>query len=406
MKCGKLTCLAFVVVVLVLAFVVLPVATGYAQTKSSEATLDIGLLFGLTGFISSRDLPDYNETLIAADVLNERGGVTVKGQKYKFRMVAEDTKSTMDGVASAANRLAFDKKVKFVIGPLDFFAPAANQVLNPAKVLRVLHWSGISPGEVDASTPYTFLGGNATVANALTVVKYLKKAYPNVKKIAFVTPDDGSVPYLFPAIKGLLESNGITVVGDAIAFANEAQDYSPISAKINAVKEADAAAQFNGHLPQICGIVKGLRQLGNTKPYYAAVPTAMSEIVPIIGKTAAKDVITNSISYDDPSIPPIAKEICDKTVAKYGKEYSLYLNGAQSLYALKVAIEAAQSFDTTVVKTKWESMTKMDTLFGPGNVGGKKTFGINHVVTHPQVVQVLKNGVVTSAGWFDTGMIP
>ena len=132
----------------------------------------------------------------------------------------------------------------------------------------------------------------------------------------------------------------------------------------------------------------------------------MSEIVPIIGKTAAKDVITNSISYDDPNIPPIAKEICDKTVAKYGKEYSLYLNGAQSLYALKVAIEAAQSFDTTVVKTKWESMTKMDTLFGPGNVGGKKTFGINHVVTHPQVVQVLKNGVVTSAGWFDTGMIP
>ena len=194
MKCGKLTCLVFVVVVLVLAFMVLPVATGDAQTKSSEATLDIGLLFGLTGFISSRDLPDYNETLIAADVLNERGGITVKGQKYKFRMVAEDTKSTMDGVASAANRLAFDKKVKFVIGPLDFFAPAANQVLNPAKVLRVLHWSGISPGEVDSSTPYTFLGGNATVANALTVVKYLKKAYPNVKKIAFVTPDDGSVP--------------------------------------------------------------------------------------------------------------------------------------------------------------------------------------------------------------------
>ena len=70
MRCRNLTCLV-VGAVLTIGLVALPVATGYAQTKSSEATLDIGLLFGLTGFISSRDLPDYNETLIAADVLNE-----------------------------------------------------------------------------------------------------------------------------------------------------------------------------------------------------------------------------------------------------------------------------------------------------------------------------------------------
>ena len=73
--------------------------------------------------------------------------------------------------------------------------------------------------------------------------------------------------------------------------------------------------------------MKGLRQLGYKKPYYAALPTALSEIVTIAGKEACKDVITNAISYNEPGLPPIAKEICKRTVAKYGNDYSLYLNG-------------------------------------------------------------------------------
>ena len=42
----------------------------------------------------------------------------------------------MDGVTAAANRLVFDKKVKFILGPLAFFAPASATVIEPAKVFR------------------------------------------------------------------------------------------------------------------------------------------------------------------------------------------------------------------------------------------------------------------------------
>ena len=85
----------------------------------------------------------------------------------------------------------------------------------------------------------------------------------------------------------------------------------------------------------------------------------------------------------------------------------LYLTGADALFDLKYVIEAAKSLDPTVVKTKWESLSKIDTIFGPGVVCGEKTFGIkNHVVSHPQTVQILKNGVVVPGGIIDVGVIP
>jgi ABC-type branched-subunit amino acid transport system substrate-binding protein len=313
----------------------------------------------------------------------------------------------MDGVTAAANRLVHDKKIKFILGPTAFFAAAASPVCDQNKIMRVLTWCCNTPGELDASTPYSFLGCNASVAVAVAATKYLKKTYPNVKKVALVTPDDGAVPHLIPKVKKLLENDGLSIVGDIIAYPNEMQDFSPISAKINAAKDADAVFQANGLGPHIGAIVKGLRQLGNKKPYAAALPTSLSEVVTIAGKEAAKDVFTIAISANEQGLQPLAKEICKRTVAKYGPDYSLYLTGADSLWDLKYAIEAAKSLDPTVVKAKWETMSKFETIFGPGTVGGEKIFGIkNHVVAHPQAVQILKDGVVVSGGIVDIGTIP
>jgi branched-chain amino acid transport system substrate-binding protein len=407
MKRSRFLCLALCVIALSAGIAMTPLAAS-AQSKAAEAkTLEIGMLLSVTGFFSSREVPDYNETLIAADMINEKGGINVGGQKYKVKLLLEDCKSTMDGVTAAANRLVHEKKVKFILGPTAFFAAAAGPVVDPAKVLRVLTYSVNTPGECDATTPYAFLGANATMANVIATAKYLKKAYPKVKKIVLVHPDDGAVPVLFPIMKGLMEANGFTVLGEMVRYPNEMQDFSPIASKINSYKDADAAVQLNGIGPHVGGIVKGLRQLGNKKPYAAAIPTSLSEVVTIAGKEATKDVYTHAISYDEPALPPIAKEICKRTVAKHGKDYSLYLTGADALYDLKYVIEAAKSLDPTAVKTKWESLSKIDTIFGPGVVCGEKTFGIkNHVVAHAQSIQILKDGKVVPGGIVDVGVIP
>jgi branched-chain amino acid transport system substrate-binding protein len=410
MKRMKLFSLLSIIILVVGLIVVPAMTTCQAATtpKTSEAkTLNIGMLLSVTGFFSIREVPDLNQTKIAADIINEQGGITVKGQQYKVELFVEDCKSSMDGVTAAANRLVYDKKVKFIIGPTAFFAAAAGPVCDPNKVLRVITWCVNTPGEVDGSTPYAFLGGNGSVLTSVAATKYLKKAYPKVKKVAIVTPDDGAVPYVIPIAKNLLAKQGISVVGEPVAYSNEMQDFSPIAAKLNAIKDADAIFLQNGLVPALGGIVKGLRELGNNKPFAGSLPARIGQVVNITGVKAMKDVFTIAYTPKDPNIPSVAKEIINRTVAKYGADYQLEMSGPNCLWILKEVIKAAQSLDPTVVKGKWESMDKVETIFGAAKICGDKTFGIkHHVVASPQPVQILKNDVEAPAGWIDLGVIP
>ena len=51
----------------------------------------------------------------------------------------------------------------------------------------------------------------------------------------------------------------------------------------------------------------------------------------------------------------------------------MFLLNATGFWTLYKVIEAADSLDPAVVKAKWESMDKVDTLFGPGLMGGQES---------------------------------
>jgi branched-chain amino acid transport system substrate-binding protein len=383
-----------------------PPPTG-EQPTAEVKTLPIGALFSLTGFFSVREIPDYNETLIMADMINENGGVTVNGQKYNIEIVAEDCKTTMDGVTAAATKLVFDEGIKFTLGPTAFFAAAAGPVCDPNKVLRCITWCVHTPGEIDSSTPYAFLASNGSIIHSTALVKFMKENYPDVKKVAFVTVDDGAIPFVTPIAEDLLNRHGIEMVGDIISYPNEMQDMSPIVAKINAVKDADALFQQNGLGPHFGGIVKGLYETGWDKPIFGSLPTLLNEVITIAGEDASRNVVTVAYTPGDPALPPVAQELIDRTFAEYGEEYPLLLTGADSLWVLTKMIEKANSLDPEVVKATWESTDKVETIFGEACVSGDETFGLHHhVVPAPQGLQYMdENGNITG-GLVDVGCIP
>ncbi|MBN2187266.1 MAG: ABC transporter substrate-binding protein [Dehalococcoidia bacterium] len=393
-----------------IGLIIMLVAVSFAgcttPQPTGEKTLRVGMILGITGFFSVREVPDMNQAQFAADIINEEGGIKVGNERYKVELVVADTKSTMDGVTAAANKLVFDEKVKFVIGPTAFFAAAAGPILDPNKVLRFITWCVNTPGEVDASTPYAFMAGNGSVLTSSAAVKYLKENYPNVKKVSIVTPDDGAPPFVIPIAKNLLGAQGITVVGDPVIYPNETQDFSAFVAKLNAIKDADAILMQNGLVPHMGALVKGLRESGNYKPYAGSLPARASQVVTIAGADAMKDVFSIAYTPNDPKMPPIAKEIIERTAAKYGVDYQLEMSAPNCLWVIKEGIEAAKSLDPTVVKQKLESMDEVETIFGSAKISGEKSFGIKHVVASPQAVQIFKNGAETSAGWIDLGYIP
>ena len=400
---NTLKIIAGISLVLIMAGMLLLATPVISQAK----TLKIGVLESLTGWFSVHDVVDANEVKIVAEMINERGGITIKGKKYNIELIIEDAKSTLDGVNGAATKLAYDHRVKFVIGPNAFFSAAASPVFEPNKILHISGYATNTPSEVDASTPFGFLGYNGSVGNAYAGIMFLKKNYPDVKKVVFVHPDDGAIPYIAPIVKTALEANGISIVGDTIKYPNTLVDFSPIVTKINARKDADAVFHLNGFAQTIGPIVKGLRERGNYKLYAAPVPTHLSEIVTVAGKEATTNIFACGIDPNNPDNTDLMKEMIQRIEAKHGKSVSILFQGANSLWILKEVIEAAQSIDPAVVKSKWESMDTVETLFGTGIIGGDKTYGIkHHVVSHPIPFQTAMNGKVSNAGLVNPGPIP
>ena len=374
---------------------------GAAQQAKS---LKIGALVASSGWFSAIEATDVADLMNMVKIINERGGVTIKGQRYDIEIVTEDTKSTFDGCTAGANRLVFDKKVKFVLGPGGFFGPAAAPVFNPNKVLYVLGYATTQPGALGQGLPYGFLANIGSVGSFTTGCKALKSEFPNAKKVALVLPDDGAVPYLIPAVRRVLTLNGYTEVGEVVAFPNEMQDFSPVAAKLDAIKDADAILQVNGIPSQVGNILKNLRDLGNTKPYVGTAGSGATDITTIAGASAATNLVCLSFTLDDPSNPPLMKELIRRRTEAKTRFMGDYPN---LLYVLVNMMKAADSLDVEAVKAKWEKSNIVETLFGTGTVSGDQTYGIkHHAVGYPFPYQRVQDGKIVLTKWVDMGAIP
>lgn len=363
-------------------------------------TLKIGGLFCLTGFGSSAETLVAQGAELAEEWINEEGGITIKGEKYKVELVMEDMKGTADGAVAAATKLVYDHKVKIVIGTVvPFMVQAAGSVLEPAKVLRLVLYNCGMPSEYGPQTPYMFLTYDSTIEGMRAALDYLKEAYPKVKSVAYIIPDDGSVPYLDKLFREKATSMGykVATVGK---WAMTTQDFSPIITKVLASKP-EAIAFANGW-PQATGsMLKIIRDMGFKGPVFGCNYDDAYQIMEIAGKEASTDFFIHQIDLDSPDMTPMIKEIIKRAKAKYGKVYGMHVWGFNPLYELKQVIEKAQSADPKVLKDTWEKMKTIDTVYGLGRMGGLKTYGINHTVCAPCPIVSLMDGKVKWVKWVD-----
>jgi ABC-type branched-subunit amino acid transport system substrate-binding protein len=380
-------------------------ATGAAAQPAGPAkALRIGYIDSFTGWHSPLGLVERPDLENMTNIINERGGVTVKGQKYNIEIVAEDTKSGLDGTAAAATKLAYDQKVKFVIGPGGPFASAVTPILTPNKILNVIAFTNMMPPTMGPSAPYTFLAHNSSVGMFIAGLKAMKKEFPNVRKVAIVMPDDGSQRYLLPPVKRAMERQGIIMIGSEVAYPNEMLDMSPIAAKLNAIKDIDGFIHESGLAQSAANIMKALRELGNAKPYIVSTPADGNDIAAVAGKAGATNALCTNVFPNAPGNPPLLNELVKR---RPNQKVPLNVRGATSLYTLVNIIKAADSIDPVVVKAKWESMDKVDTLFGTGIISGDETYGIkHHAIGTPFAYEMMMDGKVTFGGWVDVGAIP
>jgi branched-chain amino acid transport system substrate-binding protein len=387
-KLSSVTAVCFVLSMLVL----FPLANSFAKEAAAEAkTLKIGLITSITGPIAPALKALADAAKPAQDLMNQRGGITIKGQKYLIEIIAEDDQSSPPGGVAAANKL-MQAGVKFIIAPQ---FPPTNMALAPiteeAKVVR-MKGMGIGKEELAPWMRYTFYG-TATILNIPTCYDYLVKKYPKVKRIAFVTPDDPGIGSNREATEREAKKRGLEIVFQE-AFKIGSEDFYPILTKA-LEKKPDAIDMIVAIPLWSSGIINQSRELGFTGPIFTAMLGDIHILNSLLNPKYAHDVFHAGADVLSPQMKPIVKDyraLVEKQLkTTLNMDHALLIEG---LYPLLQGIEKAQSFDTDKVAQTLENMKHIDTIYGPGRMGGEDVFGTNHVVYRPPMISRIVNGKV------------
>ena len=383
------------------------VVPGPARGADEAQKLRIGFLTGLTGFASDSERVHLQGGELAADWINQKGGITIKGQKYLVELVPEDHKCTADGAVAGATKLVFDQKVKYVAGTImPFIVAAVTTVTEPAGVIRSIGYNCGTPQEFSANTPYTFLSQNGTIGAIISGMGWLKKKFPETKTISVFIPDDGAIPYLEPHVRKYAKENGMEVKGDIIGWPLNTVDFKPFAMKAAKIN-ADAVAMANGWPAMVGSVLKGLRESGYDKPVIGMHYLQVQDILEVAGKEAGDKYYIHGLNLDDPEMTDLIKWILKTGKAKYNHErLAFWIEGFDPVYVLVQAIEKAQSLDPKDVKKAWEEMDTIDSSYGPAKMGGQETYGLRHAVVGPRPIAGLEKGVPISCGWIRDIVVP
>lgn len=388
-KCLVVFCVGLLAGVIVLM-------TG-SRSVSAENTLQIGSIWGLSGPGSHLGAIMRDGVELAEDWINDKGGITVNGQKYKIELLIEDNKNSAEGSASAATKLVHRNKVKFITGMnVPFQIDAVRSVTEREKVLLVA-------GKLSVLSPqhkFTFSGTQGFTVPIPGLYDFLLNAYPNVKTVGFTAHDEPGALATVNIARMVAESKGLKLF-DTVLTQFGTKEYYPTWTKI--LKDKPNAVDIGISFPDsLAANARQGRELGFTGPIVTQGTGDSHEMVQMIGEEFATDLIWAGFDMKAPDNPPMIKEIIKLWNEKYKKPFNLdALDAWSGLWALAQAIEKAQSFDPAEVVKTWESMTSIETPWGAGKMGGAKTFGVNHMVLAPAPISRLMNGKVDSTKWYE-----
>jgi branched-chain amino acid transport system substrate-binding protein len=384
--------LVLIVFCLLLLFALFTLLTSFAKEASAQAkTLKIGLISSVTGPMAPAFKPMYDAVKPTEDLMNQRGGVTVKGQKYNINIVAEDDQSSPPGAIAAVNKL-IQEGIRFIIPPMAMFTDLALiPTAEEAKILR-LKALGMGPEEVNPKTRYGFFA-DSTLYNIGPSFDYLVKTYPKVKRIAIIIPDDPGMTTALRLDEEETQKRGLQLVFTE-KFKIPTEDFYPILTKALEQKP-DAINMVVSIVPWAAGIINQSRELGFTGPIFAPCIFGDINLVnSMLNKKYAYDIFHGGPDVLSDKMLPIVKDL-RKLVEKANQPYIMdSMLGLDALYPLFQCIEKAQSLDPDQIVATIERMRDIDTIWGKGKWGGKEIFGVDHVIIRPVTPSRIVNGKV------------
>lgn len=360
--------------------VVLAVLLGWGWTVEAQAeskVLKLGVINPLTGPAAQWGLNTKCSLDSLKIFLNERGGVTVKGENYKIEVIHADDKYTVAGGRAAGEKLIYNDKIDFLVGsfgaePISGWAPLSTR----EKKLAVIGGPTWVP---KPDWPYLFRVSSSDDERSESLCSLMREKY-KCKSVLYIMTDD-LVGKLAKESALKFEKKRALEIKDFVLVPPQTKDFYPFLSK--ALKSNPDFLFLKVPPGSAALVVKQSRELGYKGQigYPTSMPGDIAKWQDIAGVEASQGFIGIMTSEEESS--PLGLEesaVREKVCTTFKSTDKAYSIGP---HILVMAIQQAQSLNPDEIlkvlrTTEFHSFHKMSL-----KAGGEKTFGIKNHMTVP-----------------------
>jgi len=191
--------------------------------------ITLGTAMQLTGRLANTGRYYGHGYQLAIDKINEKGGVTVAGKKYKLALKMLDSQSDVNLGVRQYVQLVTQEKVNFLLGPF-----SSNDALDDSSVAEKYQVPMVQGGGASSqifSRGYKYIFGTLPPADDYfsSTIKMLGKLEPKAKTVALVAADDSFDVSVAKGTRKLLKDAGLELVVDKQFRENNAEFSSILS---------------------------------------------------------------------------------------------------------------------------------------------------------------------------------
>jgi branched-chain amino acid transport system substrate-binding protein len=242
---------------------------------AQTGTITLGAAVQLTGALANTGRYYRDSYQMTIDRINQAGGVTVGGKKYKLALKLLDSQSDLNlGVRQYVQLITSDK-VNFLLGPF-----SSNDALNDSSIAEKYQVPMVQGGGASSqiySRGYKYIFGTLPAAENYfgSTIEMLSKLDPKPKTVALVAADDAFDVSVAKGTRELFKKAGLKLVVDE-QYRENAGDFSSILTRIKS--EHPDAVFWSGHEPEALNFIRQSKGLDASAKYFTSftvgVPTA------------------------------------------------------------------------------------------------------------------------------------
>lgn len=354
---------------------------------AQQEVLKIGALVTLSGAGAAWGSGMLHAAELAAEDFNSKGGLEVGGKKYKVEVVAYDDKYQANEAVTVANRLVFEDKVKFIVGPVGSAPVLAIQPITEKNGVIVMTL-GFTAKALGPDKPYTFRPNVTTAEVAQPQIEWVVKQR-GAKRVGALFPNDETGQQISKDLGEAYAKAGATLAAKEF-FERDRVDFVPLITRILAAKVD--AIELDGNSPATAGlIIKQARELGFTGLVIRTGGPATQEIINVAGKQAAEGMLVHAPI--DPKLPSTAAY-----AERYAARYKRPMNGFSPAFydGTRMVFEAMRAAgtvsDTAKIRAELEKIKGFKGALGESTWSGQAAYGIRHQLDAPFYVAEVKDG--------------